>query len=195
MNPQSAVHDTEYKRSDNAQAAHVAASGRASGGHVLAADGSWRADTWRIVREDDAEPVDGDIVPLARYVALAPAQRRRPIGAWIGPDQDPSALADFVDTLPIVAVDFPSFRDGRGYSIATLLRTRLRYAGPVRAIGDVLVDQLFSMKRVGISEFALRADQKPAVAESALRTFSEVYQRSVDQPVPLFRRRAVAEPR
>ena len=84
----------------------------------------------------------------------------------------------------------PAFTDGRHCSTAYLLRTRYGYKGEVRAIGDILRDQLFSYQRVGFNAFALRADKDPVDALQAFADFSEVYQASADQPRPLFSRRA-----
>jgi uncharacterized protein (DUF934 family) len=159
---------------------------------ILLADGSWAADATRLVRDASTQPiVAGDVVPLATYLALAPAQRAS-IGVWLAPDSEPGALAEFARSLSIIAIDFPAFKDGRGYSSGTLLRTRYRFRGDLRAIGDVLIDQLFYLRRVGFSSFALRADQDQTTAMAALRTFADVYQASVDQPLPYFRRRAAA---
>jgi uncharacterized protein (DUF934 family) len=163
---------------------------------ILMADGSWRDDAWRVVRpapgagaaaDDDVAP--GAILPLARFLALPPAARSG-LAVWLAPADDPALLLPASAALELIAVDFPTFRDGRGYSAATLLRARYGFAGELRAIGDVLVDQLFALKRVGFTSFGLRADQQPAAALAALRTFSETYQRAVDQPLPLFARRA-----
>jgi uncharacterized protein (DUF934 family) len=157
---------------------------------VLLADGSWRVDRVRLVREGTVDATTaGDVVPLDVYLAL-PAQRRAGVGAWLAPADEPRRLADDVGVLALIAVDFPAFKDGRGYSTATLLRTRYGFRGDLRAIGDVQVDQLFYLRRVGFSSFALRDDQDPGAAGAALRTFSDVYQASVDQPQPHFRRRA-----
>jgi uncharacterized protein (DUF934 family) len=159
---------------------------------LLRADGSWVADVTRLVREPANRPVaSGDIVPLATYLSLSPEQRNG-VGVWLAPDNEPAQLAPFAAGLALIAVDFPVFKDGRGFSTATLLRTRYGYRGELRAIGDVLIDQLFYMRRVGFSSFALRADQDRESAVAALRTFSDVYQASVDQPLPYFRRRAAA---
>jgi uncharacterized protein (DUF934 family) len=87
-----------------------------------------------------------------------------------------------------VAVDFPKFTDGRGYSIAYNLRMRLAYTGELRAIGDVLRDQLFQMQRTGFDAFATRQDRNIHDALKGLTDFSEVYQASVDQKSPLYRR-------
>lgn len=159
-------------------------------GVILRADGGWTADAARVVRDPAAQPVvAGDVVPLVIYLDLAPEQRKD-LGVWLAPDSEPGKLAPFTQDLALIAVDFPAFKDGRGFSTATLLRTRYNFAGDLRAIGDVLIDQLFYLRRVGFSSFALRADQNRDAAVAALTTFTDVYQASVDQPLPYFRRRA-----
>jgi uncharacterized protein (DUF934 family) len=157
-------------------------------------DGRVESDPWVVLRPAAGEPEaalpEGPVlVPLARWIAGAEALLARPpTGVWLAPADDPAALAPWIDRLRVVAVDFPKFTDGRGYSIAFLLRTRLGYRGELRAIGDVLPDQLAYMKRVGFDAFALRADRKAGHALAALAAFSEAYQGSVDQPLPAFRR-------
>jgi len=95
-----------------------------------------------------------------------------------------------INVFPVIAVRFERFADGRGYSIATLLRTRYGYRGQLRAVGDVLRDQLFLMKRCGFNAFAVRADRDIEVALAGLRDFSEPYQGAVDDPQPVWRRHA-----
>lgn len=111
------------------------------------------------------------------------------LGVLLAPDDEPADLAADLAHLALIAVDFPQFTDGRGYSTARLLRERHGYAGELRAVGDVQRDQLFYMVRCGFNSFVLRADKDPVKALSAYRDFSEAYQAAVDQPVPLFRRR------
>lgn len=88
-----------------------------------------------------------------------------------------------------IEIDFPKFADGRGYSAARLLREKYGFKGDLRAVGDVLIDQLFFMARCGFSTFALRDDQDINVAFSAFNTFSDSYQNDVHDQRPLFRRR------
>ncbi|AHK15796.1 DUF934 domain-containing protein [Thalassolituus oleivorans] len=88
-----------------------------------------------------------------------------------------------------ISINFPKFSDGRGYSAARLLRERYDYTGELRAVGDVLIDQLFFMKRCGFDTFALRDDQEVDVALAAFGTFSVCYQNDVADQRPLFRRR------
>lgn len=108
----------------------------------------------------------------------------------VQPGDDVLAHAAQVAAATRIAVSFPKFTDGRGYSSAALLRTRLHYRGPLRAVGDVLVDQLYLMARAGFDEFALRADQSVDAARRALAQISVQYQGAPDQPLPLFVRRA-----
>lgn len=110
------------------------------------------------------------------------------LGVLLAPSDDPATIADELPHLSLVAVDFPSFTDGRGYSIARLLRDRHHYEGELRAVGDILRDQLFLLSRVGFNTFALRDDQDVGAALSAFADFSEVYQAAWDRG-PLFGRR------
>jgi uncharacterized protein (DUF934 family) len=105
------------------------------------------------------------------------------------PGDDPAGVADRLAGAARVEVNFPAFADGRGYSIARLLRERYGYQGELRAVGDVLRDQIFYLSRVGFDAFLLREDQDAEEALAALHDFSEVYQASVERPQPLFRRR------
>ena len=120
------------------------------------------------------------------------AGKALPLGIWLEAHDD---LKDVVPDLPrfeLVAVNFARFSDGRGYSIARLLRGRYGYKGELRAVGDVLLDQLFYLMRVGFDAYALRDDQDPLAAGAALRAFSVSYQGGADQPLPLFRQRQSA---
>lgn len=137
------------------------------------------------------------IVPLSVWQvqkdALAGRLSAGEIGVCIDTHElveDLVASCGDVNAFPVVAVRFERFADGRGYSIATLLRTRYGYRGQLRAVGDVLRDQLFLMKRCGFNAFAVRADRDLEVALTGLRDFSEPYQGAVDEPQPLWRRHA-----
>lgn len=154
------------------------------------------ADDWQILHSSDEMPLaphtlpDGRIVvPLAFWLRHAgELVRRGNAGVWLAGNEEPAPLASWLPALGLVAVDFPKFTDGRGYSIAYLLRSRLGYLGELRAIGDVLADQLFYLRRVGFDSFAVRADKDIHRALSTLKPFSDVYQGSWDNPVPAFRR-------
>jgi uncharacterized protein (DUF934 family) len=141
----------------------------------------------------DALPAGALLLPLAYWrehrAALA-ARGREQLGVWLAPNDEPAELVADFDAIGAVAVDFPVFRDGRGYSIARLLRERHGWRGELRAIGDVLRDQLLYLSRCGFDTFAVRADKDIHDALRAFAEFSEVYQAANDQPNPLFRRRS-----
>jgi uncharacterized protein (DUF934 family) len=135
----------------------------------------------------------------ARGLAGTPRRNHRPrptpFGVWLDSDEGPEALAGDIDRFAVmIGVNFPKFTDGRSYSSARLLRERYGYGGEIRALGDVLQDQLFYMQRCGIDAYALRADKDIEKALAGLSVFSETYQAAVDQPQPLFHRRAAQEP-
>ena len=154
------------------------------------------ADDWHLLRLADGEaaesvvvPAGNVLVPLAVYQAQHDAlKRRNDLGVWIASSERPEGLKDDLAHLALIAIDFPKFADGRGYSIAWNLRTRLGYTGELRAVGDVLRDQLFYMQRVGFNAFEVRADRDVHDALKGLTDFSEPYQNSSDLRSPLFRR-------
>ncbi|WP_447528877.1 DUF934 domain-containing protein [Vreelandella sp. TE19] len=102
------------------------------------------------------------------------------------------ALGEELKKSAAVAIDFPAFTDGRGYSLARLLRERYGFEGELRAVGDVLIDQLNYMERCGFDAMALREDQEPDVALRALKAFSVRYQSDVEVRSALFERRLAA---
>ncbi|WP_434516983.1 DUF934 domain-containing protein [Dechloromonas sp. ARDL1] len=112
------------------------------------------------------------ILPLAIYLAqvAALADSQASIGVLLGPNDDPDALLPHLKRLPLIAVNFPAFADGRGYSTGRLLRSRYGFAGELRAVGDVLRDQLYFLERCGFSAFVLRDDQD---LEAALTAFGD----------------------
>jgi uncharacterized protein (DUF934 family) len=156
-------------------------------------------DHWRLLKlaaEETAEsvalPEVTTMLPLAVWLARKEAilARSSPIGVWLDSHEDPAAIAGDLDHFAVIGVNFPKFTDGRSYSNARLLRERYGYTGEIRAIGEVLQDQLFFMKRCGIDAYALLEGKDIEQALSGLRDFSEAYQAAADQPKPLFRRRA-----
>ena len=151
-------------------------------------------DRWALLREAaslaDVPPNAPVIVPLALWQSEHDALAARDdVGVWLKPSDDPDALASDAAHLPLIAIDFPKFVDGRGYSSARLLRDKHRFGGELRAIGDVLRDQLYYLRQCGFDAFAVRADRNPAEAIAGLDDFSDNYQSTFARPVPLFRRR------
>jgi uncharacterized protein (DUF934 family) len=158
------------------------------------------ADPWQLLEPaaDGSQPVlpqHGDIiVPRVSWLERRDSllARNGRLGVWLDSDEDPALIADELRHFGLVAVNFPQYTDGRGYSIARLLRERFHWRGELRAIGDVQRDQLFYLARCGFDAFALREDQDLQSALSAFDDFSEAYQTSVERTQPLFRRRAPA---
>jgi uncharacterized protein (DUF934 family) len=140
-------------------------------------------------------PPDGDvIVPFAAWRAQRGELLARSggLGIWLSGADDSADIAKDFAHFGVIAVHFPSFTDGRGYSTGRLLRQRYGWTGELRAIGDVQRDQLFDLTRCGFDAFDLRAGENIDVALEAFSDFSEAYQASVERPLPLFRRREVA---
>ena len=155
-------------------------------------------DTWNVLKLSEGEtpesvalPNDNPIVPLAVWLARRDEllARQRPAGVWLDSHEGPEAIAGDIERFAVIAINFPKFADGRGYSTARLLRERHGYTGELRAIGDVLQDLLYYMKRCGFDAYAVRADKDIAAALAGLDDFSENYQAAADQPQPLFLRR------
>jgi len=103
---------------------------------------------------------------------------------------DPALLAGALAQARVIAINFPKYGDGRGYSIARLLRERYGYQGELRAIGVVARDHLHAMAQCGFDTFELREGEDAQAALAAFGDFSEAYQATAVQRVPLFRRRA-----
>ncbi len=116
-----------------------------------------RDDDW--THADGAEALAGNgrfILPLAAFLSLDPQQRksaRERLGVLLQPGDKLDQIVDLLDELSLVALAFPAFSDGRSFSKAELLRSRHAFQGTVRATGQVLVDQLAHMLRVGFDEF------------------------------------------
>ncbi|MCL2657725.1 MAG: DUF934 domain-containing protein [Betaproteobacteria bacterium] len=135
------------------------------------------------------------IVPLKVWIArqeeLRPRLAAGELGVWCESFEvieDLLATVDDINDFPVIAWDFVRFTDGRGYSTAALLRQRYGYRNELRAIGDVLRDQLFYLRRCGFDAYELRADRSTDAALTGFADFSEPYQASVHIDQPLWRR-------
>ena len=164
----------------------------------LIKNGVAASDSWQILELAEGESPeaialpDGEVIfPLAVWLARKDEILSRPtIGLLLQPADRVEDIAGELASFALIAVNFPKFVDGRGYSTAALLRQRYHYQGELRAVGDVLHDQLFFMQRVGFDSYALK-DGKDAVyaIDQGFSPFSATYQGSTDQPEPYFRRR------
>uniref|UniRef100_Q47BY8 Uncharacterized conserved protein UCP030820 n=1 Tax=Dechloromonas aromatica (strain RCB) TaxID=159087 RepID=Q47BY8_DECAR len=166
----------------------------------LIKNNSATVDTWQTLVLGEGETPEtvalpaGDVIfPLAvwqaRKAEIISCHKR--IGLLIQPDERVEDIAADLEYFIVIAVNFPKFVDGRGYSTASLLRQRYAYRGELRAVGDVLHDQLFFMQRVGFDSYALKDGKNLVHAiEAGFKPFSDAYQASTSQPQPYFRRRA-----
>ena len=148
-------------------------------------------DDWVHVPDTAELPETGQpIVTLARYKADGGKlhERYARLGVRVPSDKLPEDIPQ-IDKLALIAIEFPKFTDGRGYSVGRMLRDRHKFTGELRAVGWVLRDNLFYMERCGFDAFELKPG-KPL--ESALQAFGELsntYQTATDQKLPIYRRR------
>jgi uncharacterized protein (DUF934 family) len=105
-----------------------------------------------------------------------------PVGVWLAPEDDPEKLKPDVDVLDLIAVHFPKFADGRGYSTGALLRGRFGFRGELRAFGDIGRDHLFQLSRCGFDAFALAPGKDPQGPRRPSDEFSVRYQGTRGRP-------------
>lgn len=132
------------------------------------------------------------ILIKARQIVAQPSPPELTLEPGVEDADDPAAFADRLAGLSVVAVRFPKYADGRGYSIGRLLRERHGYKGELRAVGVVARDHLQLMAQCGFDAFELREGEDVDEALGAFDDLSEAYQATAAQPLPLFRRRAAA---
>ncbi|WP_336958987.1 DUF934 domain-containing protein [Sphingobium aquiterrae] len=128
-------------------------------------------------------PVAEQAVSVEAFTGVSNATAVR-----IEPGEDARLLLPHLDRIALVEVNFPMFGDGRGYSAARILR-EAGYAGELRAVGDVLVDQLLAMRRCGFDSVAPDAPLDPAIVTASLERYADVYQKSVDAHTPIWAKR------
>jgi len=161
-------------------------------------------DTWQriteITADTDLPTVDvlgGDvpganiIVPFAYWLENRDALSNRDgmLGVCIDGDVDIQEVVKDIEHFDLIALDFPAFADGRCYSHARLLRDRYNFKGELRAVGDILRDQLFYMQRCGINSFQLREDKDMQDALNAFTELSVKYQTAADGAEPVYKYR------
>jgi uncharacterized protein (DUF934 family) len=150
-------------------------------------------DRWQLLREVVAQelPTGAIIVPLGYWLEhREQLLARGDVGVWLAGEEAPASLKDDLDKLPVVAIDFPLFTDGRGFSYGRMLREHFGYKGEVRAVGQFIRDQLYYLSRCGFDAFAIETSD-PEQAIASLYDFSDSYSAGIDQPLPWFRRSGV----
>ena len=153
-----------------------------------------------VITADDYVRWDGEgempksdrlLVPLAVFAAdaetVTTVSKAGP-GIIVGGDTEPDDILPWLPAVKLIAVEFPKFTDGRGYSLARLLRERHGFRGELRAVGDVLRDQIFFMHRCGFNAFEVRSDRCLEDALNGLKDFTIAYQGDVHDPRPHYRR-------
>lgn len=140
-------------------------------------------------------PAGKILVPLSVWRTRKPELLNRlqkgELGVWLDTHEPVESLGDFepdLNIFPLIAVHVERSADGRIFSIGTLLRTRYGYSNGMRAVGDVLRDQLFFLKRCGFDSYLIRADRSAQEALASLKDFTEPYQGAVDIKQPVWRR-------
>ncbi len=164
----------------------------------LIKDGSIVENTWTFIAKPEGDvaalevPAGQVIIPVSIWLAQKETlQARTDIGVWLDSDDSAELIGTEANRFAVIGVNFPLFMDGRSFSTARLLRERYGFTGELRAVGNFIRDQLCYLRRCGVNAFAFanpEANLEEAV--KSLQDFQEYYQASVDQPLPLFRRRA-----
>ena len=143
-------------------------------------------DPWKPLDSEASTPAQGQICTLEQWLRLADKSGS---AVQLEPGQEPDALFDHLAQVQLIAINFPVFTDGRGFSYARNLREH-GYAGELRATGNFIRDQLTYLRRCGFDAFQMADESALEAALDSLADFTEYYQAAVDQPLPLFRRRA-----
>lgn len=162
----------------------------------LIKDGSIVDNEWQLLDKQAAdETVEVPAGKVIVHLNVWKSQReqlsqRSDVGVWLESDQNAEELGNDAIDLPLVAVNFPTFMDGRGFTNGRLLRERFGFSGELRAIGNFMRDQLYYLKRCGFNAFDCNEEIDQNAALTSLNDFSESYQAAADQPVPLYRRRS-----
>lgn len=153
---------------------------------LLTLAGGVEPDTFTVAEVSGPLPDEGAdvIVPLARFLAEKSALLARAgrLGVELAPEDDALALEGHLDGVALVALRFPSYQDGRGYTHARRLREQLSFDGEVRAVGDIGADHLFNLRRCGCDAFVLREGEDEERARRALTRFTVATQPAAWSP-------------
>ncbi|MBV1932499.1 MAG: DUF934 domain-containing protein [Porticoccaceae bacterium] len=150
-------------------------------------------DPWMIVPKDfdGAVTKAHSLLPL-QYWLDTPSNpdQELPTGIWFDSDEEPETVAARVNQWACIGIHFPTFMDGRGFTLARFIREHYGYEGELRAFGHIIPDQLFFLSRCGFDSFLLESPSDEMDPQLYFDNFSVIYQSCADQPQPLFRRRA-----
>ncbi|WKL58113.1 DUF934 domain-containing protein [Asticcacaulis sp. ZE23SCel15] len=153
---------------------------------LIAKDGTRILDGWALLNDEDVVGADGPyVLGFERALTELPGLNGR-YGVRVNPGDDIRLLTPYMEKIALVEVNFPGYRDGRGYSTARILRSDLNYQGEIRAVGDVLRDQLFLMLRCGFNEFVLKDADPEGAIKAATDRFENAYQTAADARQPIW---------
>lgn len=142
---------------------------------------------WTIL-EPGATP-ETDSPALVHVASWSESFTNQHTGIWLDSADSITQLPGKLENIPVIAVNFPVFADGRSFSIARQIRDQLEYKGELRAIGNFMQDQAFYLKRCGVDSFAVNDEADIESYKVTFNSFTDCYQAAVDEPRPLFRRR------
>ena len=156
----------------------------------LVKNGAIVQDDWRHIADDESIVGDKFTVSLQRWKSdgISALAGVNALGVRLPGDADLGAIKDDLGRFALIVIEFPALADGRGFSLARLLRSRYGYRGEIRARGDFIRDQVFFLQRVGVNSFECPDGKTAADLLPALAEFSITYQTSSDQAEPLYRR-------
>ena len=163
-------------------------------------DGAVADNEWNLLPLGSEDDISADalapgkiILPLTLWLELREqlASRKDEIGVWLDSDETADLIGEYAAELPLIATNFPAFTDGRAFTAGRLLRSRYGFKGELRAVGGFIRDQLTYLKRCGFNAFAYQGDQPLEGLLESMQDFTDAYQTAVDQPLPIFRRRAL----
>lgn len=158
--------------------------------HIIK-DGEIVPDAWSHLPDDEPLKSGHTTVSLQRWLDERDTllSSGKPIGLRVHGEDSPTQFCEDLARLPLICIDIPSMSDGRGFSLARLLRERYGFGGELRVRGDFIRDQMYFLARVGVNAFELPQDADLPGYLAALQDFTVKYQASTDEPLPLFRRR------
>ena len=142
-------------------------------------------DSWLPADPENSEPAPRQVLTLMQWLQLAD---KVGTAVQLEPGEEPDVLVENLQQIELIVINFPVFTDGRGFSYARQLREQ-GYVGELRAAGHFIRDQLAYLRRCGFDAFQMADDSDLDAALQSFDDFTEFYQASVDQPLPLFRRR------
>ncbi len=159
----------------------------------LIKNGQCQDNPWQIVDTDTLASTtlnEGHwLIPAEAWLSNPTTYTASNIGIWLASDFDADKLTKNMAKLPAIAIVFSAFADGRGFSLARILREDCDYTGELQAAGGYMQDQLFFLYRCGFNAYCINEGADIESMKESLSDFSNSYQAAVDESRPLFRRR------